>query len=490
MNRGLLSLAAAAALTLALVIPGTSAAAQRLESFEYPSELVNPLDEPGFKNPNRPSTLGVNVLLPDGFDRTSAEAKRGYPVLYLLHGANGYHRTWADDMHVADIAAGFPGIIVMPDGGVFGMYTDWNNRGAYGRPGWMSYHLNQLLESIESKYPIRSGRRWHAIAGVSMGGGGAVRYAAARPGYFGSVAAFSAAPLNFKLPEAEIAVNISGQAIGEGATFEDLWGPSSGFYATANNPQDLIPNLAATRVFITSGDGTLCPGDPLDTNPGDMVLESVLRTHATAFVDAAVEAGVDATEQRTCGAHSYPTSRRALESALAWGMFGEVPEDPHQWTYLTASPSGDAHGVRFEFDSQPTTLIRFTRNGDVLRGTGEGDLRIRFGKSCDFTVKMPFEVSLAGCQADPRAKTSLRLTRTGSILKLRSTGAVVRHVRLKVVRVAGKGKKTVSERRIGAVGSKNRRVRLKLKPHARYRIVARGDSGGRMLRKTLRFRTN
>jgi len=491
MNRGLLLLVTAMTLTLALVATSTSTAAERLETFEYPSELVNPLDEPGFNNPNRPSTLGVNVLLPDGFDRKSAAAKRGYPVLYLLHGANGYHRTWADEMDVAGIAAGFPGIIVMPDGGVFGMYTDWYNRGAHGRPQWMSYHLNQLVSSIEGKYPIRAGRKWHAIAGVSMGGMGAIRYAAAKPGYFGSVAAFSAAALNIKLPEAVLAVNISGQAIGQGATFEDLWGPPEGFYATANNPQDLIPNLAQTRVFITSGDGTLCPGDPLNTNPGDMALESVLRTHATAFVAAARDAGVDATEERTCGAHSYPTSRRALEAALTWGFFKDVPEDPHEWSYLTALRSGEAHGVRFEFDTQPATLIELKRSGEMLRGSGSGDVRLQFGKSCDFKLKVPFEVSLEGCENGPRSRASLKMSRRGNVLKVRSTGPVVRQVRVKLVRMTGKARrKTVSDKRIGAVGTKARRVRLKLKGDTRYLIVARGESGDQVVRRTLRFRTN
>ena len=50
-----------------------------------------------------------------------------------------------------------------------------------------------LRRTIERRYPIRPGRRWHAIGGISMGGQGTLRYAAMLPGYFGSAVGFSAA---------------------------------------------------------------------------------------------------------------------------------------------------------------------------------------------------------------------------------------------------------------------------------------------------------
>src|SRR5690606_33541840 len=105
------------------------------------------------------------------------------------------------------------------------------------------------------------------------------------------------------------------------------------------------------------------PGDPLTTNPGDMALESVLRVHADAFVATARSAGADVTDEHTCGAHSYGTTRRAMASAFDWGMFGEVPEDPRSWTYLTASRRGDMHGLKFDFEAQPAALATFERSG-------------------------------------------------------------------------------------------------------------------------------
>src|SRR5207244_7312533 len=67
-------------------------------------------------------------------------------------------------------------------------------------PGWERYHLEELIPFIERKFRIRRGRRWHAIAGLSMGGEGAMFYATQRPGYFGSAASFSGV-LSLQRPE-------------------------------------------------------------------------------------------------------------------------------------------------------------------------------------------------------------------------------------------------------------------------------------------------
>lgn len=174
----LLVIAALSVLALAPV----AAAGAELQTFELPSELVD-ASTPGGTLEDGRTVQKVHVLLPGGY---RADSKRGYPVLWLLHGANGGTDTWIPDITM--LAAGFPGIVVMPDGGQFGMYVDWWNDGVRDAPAWSTYHLQVLRREIERRFPIRRGRRWHAIAGISMGGQGALRYAAMLPGYFGSVA--------------------------------------------------------------------------------------------------------------------------------------------------------------------------------------------------------------------------------------------------------------------------------------------------------------
>src|SRR3954452_12455221 len=129
----------------------------------------------------QPKALPVNVLLPDGFDRS-----RRYPVLYLLHGHGDSYWSWSAHANgdVAQVARGFPGIIVMPEAGQ-GWYADWWNGGKRGAPGRESYHLRELIPLVERRLPIRRGRRWHAVAGLSVGGGGTGDYASPRARCFG-----------------------------------------------------------------------------------------------------------------------------------------------------------------------------------------------------------------------------------------------------------------------------------------------------------------
>jgi S-formylglutathione hydrolase FrmB len=115
--------------------------------------------------------------------------------------ANGGADTWASG--IRKLAAGLPAIVVMPGGGMFGMYTDWWHDGARANPAWASYHLRLLKDTIESRYRVLPERRWHAIGGISMGGQGALRYAGLLPGYFGSVVGFSAASPNTQAPRRE-----------------------------------------------------------------------------------------------------------------------------------------------------------------------------------------------------------------------------------------------------------------------------------------------
>jgi len=129
-------------------------------------------------------TPRANVLLPDGYN-----PHRRYPLLVLLHGLNGDYNTYAfaGDLTVFN---GFPGIVVMPEG-ADGWYTDWWNNGERGSPAWESYELNEVVPSILARFPILPERRYHAIAGISMGGLGAAYLGSRLPGFFGSVASLS-----------------------------------------------------------------------------------------------------------------------------------------------------------------------------------------------------------------------------------------------------------------------------------------------------------
>jgi S-formylglutathione hydrolase FrmB len=382
-------LARVLALILVTLAPIAARGAE-LQTFELPSALVDP-STPGGTLEDRRTVPKVHVLLPDGY---RADAKRGYPVLWLLHGANGGTDTWIPS--ITTLAAGFEGIVVMPDGGQFGMYMDWWNDGVRGAPAWTTYHLQVLRQEIDQRYRIRRGRRWHAIAGISMGGQGAMRYAAMLPGYFGAVVGFSPAFLDMQSTIPQLGLDILPvPGLGGRPVYGTIFGPADGAFAEGNSPKALAPNYEHLRVYVTSGNGVNCPQDPVPPNVElDAVTEGLINSLQEPFVAAIREAGADVTSVTTCGVHTFGVWDRAFAAARAWGFFRRVRERPRRWTYRTVATDGEMWGLRFHFAAPPTAVARFQRSGSTLTAEGSGLVEIRGRRGCHFTAELPFTMRL------------------------------------------------------------------------------------------------
>lgn len=121
----------------------------------------------------------------------------GWPVLYLLHGLNGAATDWVNLGNVAAtldrlIAARRikPLVVVMPEGGS-SWYVDSADVGGPGNYATAIGH--DLPDAVENAFPVGTDRLHRAIAGVSMGGYGALRLALMAPERFAAVAALSPA---------------------------------------------------------------------------------------------------------------------------------------------------------------------------------------------------------------------------------------------------------------------------------------------------------
>ncbi len=132
------------------------------------------------------------IYLPPDYDSSS----RSYPVLYLLHGAGDDQTGWVqfgEVLRITDkaIRAGkaTPMIIVMPDAntGQRGYYNDID-----GNWNYEDFFFDELMPYVEGKYRIKKEKRYRAISGLSMGGGGSFMYALHRPELFSSAAPLSA----------------------------------------------------------------------------------------------------------------------------------------------------------------------------------------------------------------------------------------------------------------------------------------------------------
>lgn len=121
----------------------------------------------------------------------------GWPVLYLLHGHDGNEHSWVDLGNIQqtldrmiggrEIA---PVLVVMPGGGN-SWYVDSEDVGGPG--DFETAIVRDLAGAVERDYPVRTDRMGRAIAGLSMGGFGALRLALAHPDRFRSVASLSGA---------------------------------------------------------------------------------------------------------------------------------------------------------------------------------------------------------------------------------------------------------------------------------------------------------
>ena len=132
------------------------------------------------------------IYLPPDYETS----QRSYPVLYLLHGSGDDQTGWVQFGEVKYIAdkSILDGkctamIIVMPDGntGQHGYFNspkgDWN---------YEDFFFQEFMPFIEKTYRIRTEKRYRAISGLSMGGGGTFMYALHHPELFSSACPLSA----------------------------------------------------------------------------------------------------------------------------------------------------------------------------------------------------------------------------------------------------------------------------------------------------------
>jgi len=198
----------------------------------------------------------VNVLLPDDYHTSG----RTYPVLYLLHG--GLQDFITFDRHgVREWTAGKPIVVVMPDGGKAGWYSNPVSSNA-GPRNYETFHLNQLLPWIEENFRVYADPAGRAVSGFSMGGFGALKYAAKYFGHFGSVSSHSG-PASIRRDGGLVAnwANASSAAVelNLGTIYGVPWDEAR---VTADNAMENIERYRGKRIFLVAG--TSPGGDPMN----------------------------------------------------------------------------------------------------------------------------------------------------------------------------------------------------------------------------------
>ena len=320
------------ALAVVVALLPAAAAAEPL-----PDPVTSPFcDEPGGQTDTPPHPrlhravvggVDVAVVLPRGYDRS----QRRYPVLYLLHGAQGDEDSWIEYGGLMDDSAERPvdqrAIVVMPKMGVItGLAVDWVD----GHRQDATLVGRKLVRWVDRTYRTEADRQHRAIAGYSGGGLSAAHLAQRFPRVFGQLGVFSGA-VNLRQEGGQVAAYAAFEAekicagddplaagpLGDPTTHDDAW--------AAADPLHNAARLRSTMVWLSSGNGVPCsPEDAANLAFPTAGTEPQLRQQTDAFSEALTAAGVGhVNKQRSCGLHWWTRWRPDLaafwdKAAVRW----------------------------------------------------------------------------------------------------------------------------------------------------------------------------
>ena len=275
----------------------------------------------------------VVVYLPPSY--ASARDRR-FPVVYYLHGMWGSERDWADQAHLAQVAdslihVGMPEMIVVLPDGDDGYYTDWATPGDVEQcrrqppvreaaetycvpsPRYEQYMARDLVPWVDSTFRTLTEATHRGVAGLSMGGYGAVTLALRHPGIWSAAASHSGV---LSLLHSADASGERAQAPGI-AELERRWGPrfwplivpvfgrdTAGWWA--REPA----RLAARR----SAAGPPVPSLFIDVGTSDALVLGGNRH----FRDELRQLGIAAEYREWPGGHTWVYWRTHLPESLRW----------------------------------------------------------------------------------------------------------------------------------------------------------------------------
>lgn len=292
------------------------------------AEPVGQTDTPAHPRVERAVVGGVPVavVLPPDYATTT----RHYPVLYLLHGAQGDEDSWIEYGGLLETTGSVPepqqAIVVLPRMGVVsGLAVDWVD----GFRADATFVGRTLVDWTDRTFRTQASRGSRAVAGYSGGGLSAAHLAETFPDVFGQLGVLSG-PLDPAGPENAAATALTMQAeklcagdgpltagpLGTPLTHPEAW--------AALDPPAHVDRLRSTRVWLSSGTGVPCSvRDAADLIYPTAATESKMRRQTDAFASALTAAGVEHTNQRRpCGLHWWSTWKPDLRT-----MWTEISPD-------------------------------------------------------------------------------------------------------------------------------------------------------------------
>lgn len=191
------------------------------------------------------------IYLPPDYETS----QRSYPVLYLLHGGGDDQTGWVQFGEVQTIAdkairegSATPMIIVMPDAntGQRGYFNDIRGTWKYE-----DFFFQELMPYVEKTYRIKGEKRYRAVAGLSMGGGGSFMYALHHPELFSAACPLSASTGPIALDDLKNNLRNNKIDIADTAVISNYYNRHSTLALVNNMPDSLKRSV---RWYIDCGD--------------------------------------------------------------------------------------------------------------------------------------------------------------------------------------------------------------------------------------------
>lgn len=185
----------------------------------------------------------VNVILPELRQGVGVAAQGGAlpPVLYLLHGYSDDHSIWMRRTSVERYAARYGLAVVMP-----AVNHSFYTNEAQGERYW-DYVCDELPRAMHRFFRLSDKPQDTYVAGLSMGGYGALKLALTYPERFAAAASFSGAVDPLAL--------MKGDGVMDEAGFERVFGKAAAFPGGPNDLFALMRKKAAKRprLYVSCG---------------------------------------------------------------------------------------------------------------------------------------------------------------------------------------------------------------------------------------------
>ncbi|MGW7255719.1 alpha/beta hydrolase [Streptomyces sp. NPDC054834] len=249
--------------------------------------------------------IPVRVILPRHWRK---ESTRTFPVLYLLQGASDDYTSWTRETDVEELSGPADVLVVMPEGGRAGFYTDWWDHGTGSGPRWETFHTEELPQLMERAFRANDSR---AVIGLSEGGLGALDYAARHPGGYRFAGSLSGI---VDTSDPVMRFGIGATCLRENVDPERLWGrpDEQRRIWDAHNPSRMVSRFKKVWVYLYAGTGV--PGGLESAfDPAASLLEQPLGPSTAAFARALRLSDVKVTTDLfRPGTHSWPYWQREL----------------------------------------------------------------------------------------------------------------------------------------------------------------------------------